>query len=174
MLAVAAVLLAIALSAAPAEATVEEDERRAVFDLLVDLSYTSQLGEYYKWGGTLAVCAWGAVTVECDGDGRITKLLLMGQYTTGTIPSTISTLGRLTQLSLGGNGFTGTIPSTIGALTDLKCVLVLLSCCGVSQHRPPALLLRSCGFASLTSARMLASAAVFTDPRACVLPGLWR
>jgi hypothetical protein len=137
----AVALALLVLTACPAAAIMDvvanasavEVERAVVRDLVMGMSYTTP--RYGLWGSAVDVCAWDVnpavgETVMCDA-GRITKLSLTGQTTSGTIPDAIGALDQLTLLSLHANGFTGTIPSSIGLLTRLRCdarVVLWLTC----------------------------------------------
>ena len=60
---------------------------------------------------------WHGVTT--DANGRVTRLELLSNNLTGTIPSEIGQLTELTHLNFYTNNLIGTIPSEIGQLTEL-------------------------------------------------------
>ncbi|MCD4794877.1 MAG: leucine-rich repeat domain-containing protein [Bacteroidales bacterium] len=54
-----------------------------------------------------------------DGNGRVTRILLLYNQLTGSIPAEIDSLTSLTELYLAHNQITGSIPAEIGNLTNL-------------------------------------------------------
>jgi hypothetical protein len=76
------------------------------------------LAEYAaSWTSNIDECEW--LDVECDGNGHVTDLRLLGVYVRGKIPHDLGLLTDLTYLSLGSNQLSGTIPSSLGNLLDL-------------------------------------------------------
>eukprot|EP01042_Synura_sphagnicola_P003816 gene3816-4770_t len=65
-----------------------------------------------------SVCLWAGVL--CDGDGRVTDVLLGGLLLTGTIPSRIGLATSLTNIELDSNNLYGTLPSSLGRLVNLQ------------------------------------------------------
>ena len=71
-----------------------------------------------NWLSGCTPCGWYGVT--CDGNGQVTKLNLIGNNLSGTLPTSLSVLTSLQSLELGANALTGGIPLGIGSLTALQ------------------------------------------------------
>ena len=59
--------------------------------------------------------------VELVG-GRVTRLGLVNNNLSGTIPSSLGSISQLEELLLHGNSLTGEIPSSLGSLSELKAL----------------------------------------------------
>ena len=69
------------------------------------------------WGTDCDVCNWFGVT--CDGNGRVSSIILPLNNLTGTLSASIDNLPFLTKLLLNNNSITGNIPASIGNLSNL-------------------------------------------------------
>jgi len=96
---------------------VTEEEYNALVEF-----YNSTNGDYWKnntnWLTAEDVCNWYGVTVEA---GHVTKIELLYNGLTGSIPSSIDVLSSLEKIEIleTGEGLTGTIPEEIGNLNTL-------------------------------------------------------
>ena len=71
-----------------------------------------------NWGSPCSVCEWSGVT--CDGNGRVTSLLLQSNNLTGELPDDLGNLSELRYINCIDNALTGDIPSTLGNLSNLE------------------------------------------------------
>lgn len=61
---------------------------------------------------------WEGIT--CDGDGRVTEIILGSNNLTGTLPTSLGQVSRLEIISLGFNNLTGALPTTLFDLPFLE------------------------------------------------------
>ncbi|WP_041257381.1 FG-GAP-like repeat-containing protein [Fibrella aestuarina] len=70
-----------------------------------------------NWLAGCNPCGWYGV--GCDGNGRVTSLVLGNNQLSGSLPASLSTLTSLTTLALDNNQLTGSLPDGLRALTGL-------------------------------------------------------
>jgi hypothetical protein len=73
--------------------------------------------EQGDWLANSAPCSWRGVS--CEG-GRVTRLILISNALSGTIPSSLGDLSQLQWLQLSSNQLTGDIPAALGNLGALR------------------------------------------------------
>ena len=105
-----------AATAPPAASGSIETDREALVAL-----YNATDGENWKgnanWLSDAPLGRWRGVTT--NDDGRVTKLLFIGNNIGGEIPPELGRLSNLTHLLLGGGGLSGELPAELGSLSNL-------------------------------------------------------
>ena len=101
---------------APAASGSAETDREALVAL-----YNATGGENWEnsanWLSDAPLGKWRGVTT--NDDGRVTKLLFIGNNMGGEIPAELGSLSNLTHLLLGGVGLSGELPAELGGLSNL-------------------------------------------------------
>ena len=101
---------------APAASGSAETDREALVAL-----YNATGGENWEnsdnWLSDAPLGKWRGVTT--NDDGRVTKLLFIGNNMGGEIPAELGSLSNLITLELARNELSGEIPPELGSLTNL-------------------------------------------------------
>ena len=100
---------------AVAQGSVEED--RAVLEELYNATDGPNWMSSMNWKTEAPLNEWYGVTT--DASGRVTRLNLLRNQLSGSIPSSLGNLSNLEVLSLGSNQLSGSIPSSLGNLSNL-------------------------------------------------------
>ncbi|WP_083928233.1 FG-GAP-like repeat-containing protein [Spirosoma panaciterrae] len=99
---------------------IETNQDVAVYNALVDL-YTATNGPGWKyktgWLQGCNPCGWAGV--YCDGENRVTSILLQGNQMVGTLPASFSALNKLSVILLDGNQLKGPLPSSLSNFSNL-------------------------------------------------------
>ena len=92
------------------------DDRAVLMDL-----YNATGGPNWKnnnnWGTDSPLADWFGINVNVDGD--VTRIRLLGNELSGSLPDTLGNLTSLEELALLSNQLRGPIPDTLGNLTSL-------------------------------------------------------
>ena len=102
------------------QGTVADD--RAALEALYDATNGANWSRNDNWKTDEPLGQWFGV--RTNSDGRVTRLELVDNRLSGTIPVEIGNLTSLFALSLGGNQLSGTIPVEIGNLTSLTALFL--------------------------------------------------
>ena len=104
-------------TAPPAASGPAETDREALVAL-----YNAADGENWNrsdnWLSDAPLGEWEGVTT--NDDGRVTKLLFIGNNIGGELPAELGSLSNLTHLLLGGGGLSGELPAELGSLSNLR------------------------------------------------------
>ncbi len=101
----------------PAEVPDAETDRQAL-EALYDATGGPTWTRSANWKTEAPLRQWYGVTTNADG--RVTKLILLDNELSGTIPAELGNLTNLQVLAIAINGLSGTIPAELGNLTNLQ------------------------------------------------------
>ena len=95
---------------------------KAALEALYDATNGDSWTTNTNWKSNKPLNQWYGIST--NSQGRVSKIILLSNQLTGTIPSEINGLTELTKLQLSGNQLTGAIPTEIGSLTELTWLLL--------------------------------------------------
>ena len=95
---------------------------KAALEALYDTTNGDSWTTNTNWKSNKPLNQWYGIST--NSQGQVSKIVLLSNQLTGTIPSEINGLTELTELQLSGNQLTGAIPTEIGGLTKLTWLLL--------------------------------------------------